>query len=288
MSVRHFWLRNAVGSTVDLMSRSLFLYKPTGLGYTRSMTFQRVAEGFFATSLNRLGQSAMAGEIVFAGSDPYSEYAELMDWIATAGSLQLGYSPSGDSENTFWAAAQIDAVAKAERTVGSGVLRVPVSVRLTGLWSRITPIVAEIAPTASPLTYPQTYPRVYGTAIAGSYSFTAGGHEPAAFGVVCEGALTNPVLSLVRDDTSTTIGVMALTATVASGATLVYSSVPLSDGVWVQSSAGTLTDMVSSLDLTKNNFFRAPVGIPCTITLTADDTISTTAMLSIYEFFVSV
>ena len=55
MSVRHFWLRNAVGSTVDLMSRSLFFYKPTGLGYTRSMTFQRVAEGFFATSLNRLG-----------------------------------------------------------------------------------------------------------------------------------------------------------------------------------------------------------------------------------------
>ena len=282
--MRQFWLENSIGQTVDLQGQTFF-HLPSGLGVSIEHDFGRSSDGFFTSTRSELAQGNIVGELVF--KDGYTGYKTLVDWLFVGYKIMLIYKPI---DTDYLRDIEIESVDKGELVAG-GWLNCPTSLRCASPWYKRLPVRIDLTPDdgASYKEYPAEYPMEY--AVSGdinSADVTAGGHIEAALSISIPGPLESPLITLRRKSTDEILGRVNLEGvTISSAETLLFSSRHGVMGI-TKATSTTTTDLIEYVDLNDNNFFRLPVGVPCTLTIGSDTAIEQVASIQVYEYYKAV
>lgn len=289
---RQFWLENEQGERISLNGEhGWLLSQPSGLGYTSGVSYANLKNGFFTpTTEDRPRQASVAGELVFFGRDPYTQYRFFADWILKAQTLYLLYIPR---TTLYRRRVALQYLTKTERE-RYGVLTVPVA--LYGLTPWYLPAVSDGIPSVDVVEDPfrldddgslfdedvfDTEP-LYMRRV----TVTPEGQLPAAFTITVEGPLTRPAVQVTRVSDGTTVGRCELAASFKSGETFAYSTVP--DDCYIEKRFGADTEPASLLDdvtdLTEGIYPLLTPDEAVTITITSDDGITGAARIEIHDF----
>ena len=290
--IRKLFFQNTAGDRYGLNGeRGVFATGLGGFGFTLSPSFADLSRGFFVpVSDEAEPQGTVTFTLVFTRS-PYTAYAELSNWLASAGTVTVVYNPTGAQE--YYRDVIINFLQKGELTE-VGWLEVPASLYQCTPWYKPVPTSLTLegsgADERKRYTYRYTKALIYGADSTSNLSGTiaGGGHIPGALTMALTGGITNPKLRLVGDVTGRTYGVCSVTAALAPSDTLLFSSRYEDSYVRKRSAAGVETDLLDVLDLSSTPFFHIPVGEPCTISVESDAAITGSADLKIYYYYRSV
>ena len=281
--MRQFWLENSIGQKIDLQDQN-FLHLPSGLGVTIEHDFGRSSDGFFTATRSELSQGNVVGELVFRQG--YAGYKTLVDWLFVDYDIMLIYRPI---DVDYLRDIEIEAVDKGELGTG-GWLTCPVSLRCSSPWYTRLPVRIDLTPTADDSKrYPASYPMRY--ALSGdinSADITAGGHIEAALSISIPGPLDAPMITLRLKSSEVILGRVNLPdIEIGADESLLFSSRHGSMGIWRVTTAETI-DLIDYIDLMDNNFFRLPVGVPCTLSIGSDIAITQAAAIQVFEYYKAV
>lgn len=286
--MRKFYLQNSIGVRKDLQLKSFFFNSPKGLGLSNKANYEQLGDGFYANSFLEAEQINIVGEIAFLES-AYDDFQDLIDWIYSGYDLSFIYAPDGSTE--YYCDIDIDYIEKEEIDNETGCLHCPVSFLGKTAWYKTTPTILNftIDPDADYMKFDfiteSRFPR------GNSYNaidVSTSGHYPAYIKLTIDGAISNPVISLVNNVTGAIIGKVDLTGTtVESGEILMYSSVPENSYIKILSADGAYTDLVDSIDLSYDNFFGVPFNASCSLKLEFTGS-PTEATIYLYNYWRSV
>lgn len=291
---RKFYLSSASGERYGLNGeRGVWLTDPSGLGIVLSPGFANARNGFFAVVLtDEVPQGAVYGTLVFTGGSPYDDYQAFVNWALAAGDgLSLVYAPTPTAE--FYRGVTLSSLSKSE-------IRRPgwLSCELTLLggtpWYKPTQLRIDLTPdSATGMRYPWRYApeTVYPVDVNGSMRalLNAGGHIPSALVMTYTGAALNPTLRLVGAITGTDYGRLALTAKLAAGDRLEYSSRYLNTYIRRVAADGSVEDLIDYVDLAYEPWLRLPLTEPATFYMTAEGpSLPGDAKVKIFDYYWSV
>ena len=286
---RKIYLENQTGERVALNGENgLWLVDAEGFGAENENSYADYGYGFFVnTNAKNHPQQTVTGTLIFQGTDTLAVWQEFAAFALTATKLYIVYVPVR-ADREYRRQAEIKFLTKGERKVN--YLEVAASFICLTPWYRLTPVNASMQKQSENAA---RYSWRYGTTVYGrsggdgiSAEVTAAGHLPSAVVFEFDGEIVNPVLKLT-DENGETIGECALAASTETGEQLVISTL-YTDSYARKISNGTETDLLSTLDISKEDpFFRIPVGKTCDITVSSDST-SGTAKVSVYDYYRSV
>ena len=291
-SIRKLFFQNSKGQQWGLNGdRGLYASNLSGFGQTLSPNFADLGRGFFSVVDDRSEpQTPLAFTLTFTRS-PYETYSQLMDWLASAGTITIVYAPTG--ARTYCRDVTISFVQKGELNP-VGWLECPCSFQSITPWYLPVPSKMELIDASHlPIkryTYQYTPDLMYGSdgvdAVAGSIPKT--GHIPAAIELSYRGSVVNPSIRLVGRITKKVHGVCAIQENFAPNDILKFST--RYRGAYVKKvyPDGTEKDLLNHVDLRLNPFFRIPVDEPCDISIESETGATGYADLLIYYYFRSV
>lgn len=286
--MRRLYIQNAAGDKKDLTQKTHFLHAPSGLGFSRTATYERPQEGFYQNVNDQSDQINIVGDLVFAEKG-YEDYRDFINWLLSGQDLKFIYSPFGAEE--YSCAVDAESIGKTEIDKQSGALICPMSFRAKTPWTRINPIILNFALNEdsgykkSPYKYPYRYSRSNASNVI---DYTAQGHYLASIVLDAQGEMTSPKLTLLNKYTGETLGRLFFEDfTVGADERLYYSTSPNDSGVWLIAADGGKTDLSPNLDLAYDSFFCLPPGVACQLKLEFTGT-STASTLYIEEHFRSV
>lgn len=290
--IRQISLQNAAGQRYGMNGqRGVYASTISGMGFELDPDFADLGRGFFIVSGDEAEpQGAIAYTLTFT-RNPYSEYQAFVDWVSAAGALTLLYNPAGSQE--YCRSVSIASIQKGELN-RVGWLEVAISLTCHTPWYLPVPsamaLEAEDAAITRRYTYQYSPQLGYGsdTATALSGTIPKSGHIPAALELTYYGQISNPVIRLIGKTSGRTYGVCAPAAVLGPTDMLKFSTRYESSYVKKVSAAGEETDLLDTLDLRQNPFFRIPVEEACTISIACDGTISGRVDLLVYYYFRSV
>lgn len=289
---RKFYLENAAGERRDLNGRErIYFTEPVGLGITLAQSYADLGSGFFSPiSTGSEPQQQPGGTLNFTGPDPYADYRELINWMSEADELVLVYVPYGTEE--FYRRVDINYLSKGELNLIRWLI-VPLSFNVLTPWYKATPSKLTLATsTGNELryTYYYTSELVYGSSSTAAMSadVAKGGHVPAAIRLSYTGSILNPRIALIGAQTGKTYGICSIGVQLGNSETLEFSTLQRDSYARVRYPSGEAKDLLDSLDLSTEPFFRVPLSEPCTLEITADDIFTGTADLQVYYYYRSV
>ena len=280
--MRKFYIQNGNSQMYNLNDKnSYFFSSPTGLGTSRSITYNTDGSGFADVAESTADQINIVGEIIITSS-PYSRYRTLADFLIQSDRLVLIYSPTDGQE--YYINVKLEYITKSE--IQGGTLTCPVSFKALSLWYRKSPqrySIVQPLTVSNPFRYPCAYPMQYTVDAATENTITAGGHIPAAVDIYIKGELVNPVIEL-KTTTGRLIGRMRLKGTVPAKKYLhLCTKYNGEAGVWVDG-----VDSINNITLSDNTFFRLPQGTPCVLSVTDDSQADTDVTVYVYEYYLTV
>lgn len=287
---RLFYLENEIGERKDLNGvENIWLKNPTGLGINTSGNFADIRKGFFSRISGDIEpQGEIIGDLEFRlENDPYEDYRELVNWLSQDYELYFVYNPYGDRE--FYRTIEINYFTKTEKEF-SGLLYVNFSFACLTPWYDFFPFDTKIDHAAAgykryDFSYNYTYPA---SIQLGTIYNKSTGHIPAAITLEYEGTLINPSITITGVDTGTEYGSCDISASLISTDKLIYSSRYGVSKVQKESAAGVITDLIGSVDISKNPFPKLPSSEYCSIVLSSSATIVNDADIKIYNYYRSV
>ena len=150
--MRQFKLINARGVEFDLMRKDAFFHIPDGLGYTVYNEYI-VAGSAFVPIASDETQTVIAGEMVFAG---YEQYSEFIAYVTD--DMTLGYKPQG----TTWYYKDVTMQSIGKSEIGSsGRLICPVNFAPSGQWYRTQTFEQAQVDSGAGKVYDYAYPYTY-------------------------------------------------------------------------------------------------------------------------------
>ena len=280
--MRKFYIQNNKGSRIDLNDKnSYFFSSPTGLGSTRTVTYNTDGSGFADVADSTTEQINIVGEIIIT-RNPYSGYRSLADFLIQSERLVLIYSPTDGQE--YYLDVKLEYITKTE--IQAGTLTCPVSFKGLSLWYRKSPKAYSIVQpltVANPFRYGCRYSMQYTVDALTDNTIRAGGHIPAALDIYIKGRLVNPVIEL-KTETGKSIGEMRLSGTVPQKKYLrLCTKYNGEAGIWVDG-----VNSINSINLTDNTFFRLPQGTRCILSVTDDSQADTDVTVYVYEYYLTV
>lgn len=130
----------------------------------------------------------------------------------------------------------------------------------------------------------------YGGDAAGTMSATIepSGHVPAAVVLRYTGAITNPRVRLVGDETGIVYGICAINTSLNPGQTFELSTRYEDSHVMLIDGDGTETSLLGDVNPAYEIYFRCPTTESAVLTLESDNAFSGEATLLVYTYFGSV
>lgn len=287
--MRKFYLENSAGERMSLNDETgIFLKNPSGMGITMGTEYADLKHGFYAISNTDTDpQSTLAGDLVFHGASPYDTYKRFADWLARTESLTLIYAPSTVE---YRRKVSLYYLTKTELE-GARWMTCPVAFQGLTPWYTATVTAIQLQELDDDVLRCDYDGSVQGDAILADRAIPGasgvlqpGGHIEAAFRLKYTGALTNPVITLVGQNTGKEYGRVVLELTIAEGESLIVSTEYDDSGVWVIRN-GVAEDALSAVDLAYDPYPRAPVTEPCTMTLESESAITAAAVVTVFYFF---
>ena len=311
--MRKFYLENQNGERIPLNNETgIFLYEPEGLGIEYNHSYGESGSGFFLrvkdgvsqleTSftlvfepgemlITNTGNRAIAGEAV-AGiaivgevpdlviESPYERYKKFLDWIYTAEELFFIYCPYGQDE--YYRRIEIKSIEKTELDK-YGSLQPTVSILPMTPWYLPAPIninFGEDQTNAMRFTYTYNGDLIYGVGTRDyTADITAKGHIPSAVKITFRGQVENPVFTLRGSSTRKVYGQCIITGSFGSTDTIEFSTAEQDSYVKKIDGNGDETDLIDSINITTNPFFRVPLSEPCEVTLSGNSILGRISML---------
>ena len=286
--MRQFYFVNNDGQRYQLQNGTTktFLWQPGGLGFGYDISYKE-SNGFFFNMNTSVEQVAKTGVLVFHGTDPYSDYKALMDYLAKSTGLRLAYAPKN---NWYYVDIDVESVDKTEieldGTLQCSIVMMPKTPFYLPYEMNID-LSGDLGTSIKQYDYKYDY--VYSnTAVAGEIEFEIPAQMDSGLEITIPGAISAPSMEFFANGVK--IGEIDLTSiSVQVGEYVRYSSVPISAGVYLYS-GGAEADITSQIGLNADypTFFLLPPNQTIKAVLQADVLTGTTASLKVYEYFRSV
>ena len=316
--MRLFYFENQNGERVKLNNETgIFLYNPSGLGMEFSHGYSESGTGFYLRIKDQVAQNetgftlvfepkwmlvgendgsnivgravvglaTVGGKIISKSEGPYERYRKLLDWIFASEELYLVYCPYGNNE--YYRRIEIRSIEKTELDK-YGSLQTPVSVLPLTPWYLPSPLhvnFGEEDDEAMRHTFYYTSELIYAV---GARDYTANiaanGHLPSAVKFTFKGQVNNPSFILRGGNSRKIYGQCDVTGDFVSTDTLVLSTAEQDSYIKKIDANGVETDLLDSIDITKNPFFRVPNTEPCEVSISGDN-ISGDASMLLYVYY---
>lgn len=286
--MRQFYFVNNDGQRYQLQNGTTktFLWQPGGLGFGYDTSYKE-SDGFFFNMNTSVEQVAKTGVLVFHGTDPYSDYKALMDYLAKSTGLRLAYAPKN---NWYYVDIDVESVDKTEieldGTLQCSIVMMPKTPFYLPYEMNID-LSGDLGTSIKQYDYKYDY--VYSnTAVAGEIEFEIPAQMDSGLEITIPGAISAPSMEFFANGKK--IGEIDLTSiSVQVGEYVRYSSIPISAGVYLYS-GGAEADITAQIGLNADypTFFLLPPNQTIKAVLQADVLTGTTASLKVYEYFRSV
>lgn len=292
--MRKFYFENQIGDRINLNNEDgIFLYEPSGLGLEYENEYGKSESGFFMRIKDEIAQNATEFTLVFPPNEycesqyePYERYRRLIDWIYSATELYFVYCPYGTYE--YYKKVDIETIEKSELDK-YGSLRPKVSILPLTPWYLPAPININFGGDDDEhvmrhtFTYDEYLHYGVGTS-AYAADITMKGHIPSAVKITFQGQVINPSVTLRGSVSRTVYGKCSITGEFHQDDTFILSTAEQNSYVKKIDSQGVETDLLDSIDITTNPFFRVPTSEPCEISIAGDSIYGKASML-LYVYY---
>lgn len=306
--MRLFYLENELGERKPLNDEEdIFLYNPSGLGIEFDNDYNKSGTGFFTRIKNGVSQTSADFSLYFMPNtrSPYQLYRELIDWISRSTELYFIYCPQNsvssvpeaisffeqfDSQEVdkYYKKIEVSTIKKGEIDK-EGVLICDVSLLpLTPWFLKLAPSFGVTRESEDAMCYDFDYTDdlIYavGSTNYSTEAISANGHMPAAIKLEWHGLVTNPTITLRGYNTRTIYGVCSILGTFLSSDRIVLSTTEQNSYVKKIDSSGNETDLLDSVDITLNPFFKIPLEEPCEIIVDGENILGE-GILLLYDYY---
>lgn len=283
--MRKFYLEDQNGERVPLNNETgIFLYNPEGLGIEYSHDYGESGSGFFMRIKDGVSQLETSFTLVMPpdgfSESSYERYKKFLDWIYKAEELYFVYNPYGNNE--YYKHIEFRSIEKTEYDK-YGSLQPKVAIVPLTPWYLPNPIhinFGEESEYALRFDYEYTDELVYGV---GSQDYTAEvesvGHIPSAIKLTYKGQVINPIFTLRGAATRKVYGECKVDGNFVSTDTIEFSTAEQDSYIKKIDKNGVETDLLDSIDITTNPFFRIPLSEPCEVTLSGEGILGKITML---------
>lgn len=280
--VREFYLENEFGQRFSLMDieKGCLLTNPEGLGFSRTMEYEQVADDF-VENINKLNQALIQAEVNFI---TYDNYKKFVNFVLAAKSLRLIYLvPSGQTTEEYFKDITISELTKTE-IKQNGVMTETITMDSLGLWNKKSDIIYNISTGSNEVRWDFRFPSEFISYSNRQIIYENTGHKDASFLLEIPGYVLNPTLTIKQN--GQTLNSISITNTIALGETLYYCTKPSDMYIYKIDSNNVKTNLFSTLNINNTNFFELPQG-SCEIILTAENEINS-AKLTIYQEYIGI
>lgn len=288
--MRKFYIEDQKGERIPLNNETgIFLYEPDGLGIEYGHDYGESGSGFFMRIKDGISQKETTFTLVFEPSEtdpPYERYKRFLDWIYSAEELYFVYCPYDSNE--YYKRIEIRSIEKSELDKYASLQCATTIVPLTP-WYLPAPIHINFGgdqeDNAMRFDYYYTDDLIYGVGMRDyTAEITAKGHIPSAMKITFKGQVTNPVFTLRGMSTRKEYGVCSITGSFVQTDTIEFSTAEQDSYIKKIAADGTETDLIDSIDITKNPFFRVPLSEPCEVILSGESILGEASML-LYVYY---
>jgi hypothetical protein len=283
--MRKFYIENEQGERLSLVDvNNLWFNLPSGLGIGMHNAYSQVKQGFYSLVESSEEQAEITGVLVFRAEKTEQSFIEITDKLFKSKELNLVYIPYGDKE--YYRQICITSIQKSEKRMNR-FLECPV------IFTALTPwadryshhFIFTTGETEDGKRYDYRYDyRYIPSFLPNSVDFKIQGHYPADLQLTIKGAMSNPVLTLLKG--AEIIGRLDLTGVdVASDEYLIFSTKANNPGVWI-SKDGVMTDIIDLVNLSEyTTFFQIPNNEQVRAEIIADGINDTWATLNVNQYY---
>lgn len=246
MNIRKFKLINSDGESYDLTVHSHFLHTPSGLGFVRDTTYQRLGTRY-AILDDAFAQGQIMGEVFFPHPKSYDKYFEFVRFCQNT-PLYLSYTPNNTE---FLREVRVSSVEKTELTVGG--LNCPIVLDCLSLFYKRELINADGSVTGGGKVYNYTYNYTYSTSMANTIEINSDSYSESPCTVIVFGEAINPVWRHYVNNILVATG--AIDGTIPSGQKLVIDTTQTPYSLTRKDGANRIVaDMYSASDFSTQRF----------------------------------
>lgn len=274
--MRKFYIENEKNERFSLWGNRVYMVDPTGLGIRREASYIRIGNSFLRNKMH-ISQSKIGGTIEFIGADANKKFNEFYNFCAAANALHLVYDPGDGVE--YIRDIDIAEVGKTERTGGTLPISIDFACKSLYYLRNNNRFIFEV--TEDEKRYDYAYDFTYGDYGTYQAAINNNGHAPAPLECAIYGYCVNPAIHIIKDDK--TLYEVEFPISVEEGEYIRYST---RDGMLEATlvSGSNETNLMHLLDITKDNFFKIPVG-DCEIVFTSDSASTNVIAVTVYKMF---
>lgn len=259
-------------SLTDFTNQS-FIPSLKGLGYENSFTFIRVGNKF-KTDYKELTQGVLSGTVIFKS---YENYRALITFIENANSIRLIYKPL-DVE--YFRDVELGALSDPIRRAST--TEVEITLHCNSLYYTENQEVFSVEAIEGQSQYDLVFDYVFNDYATAEVTYTNPGHVDSEMLVEFYGYLNNPKIELYVNNALKYE--VTFNIEVEANQKLIYSVRDSNMYVLLEDELGVQTNVVSCLDITKDNYFKIPRGVS-SIRVGADSSIFTKIMFTIFTAY---
>lgn len=246
MNIRRFKLINADGVWYDLTVHEHFLHTPSGLGYQRDTTYQRLGTRF-AVLEDAFAQGQIMGDVFFPHPKAYDKYFEFIRFCQNT-PLYLSYKPS---EVEYFREVRVSSVEKTELTVGG--LNCPITLDCLSLFYKRELINADGEITTGGKVYNYKYDYRYSSSMINTVEIQSDSYTDSPCIIYVFGEAINPIWRHYVNNVLVATG--AISGTIPSGQKLVIDTTITPYSITRKDMANRLiADMYSASDFSTDRF----------------------------------
>ena len=232
----------------DFQQKS-FIPSLKGLGYKHNINFIQIGN-YFKKDYKEVAQGELSGTIVFSS---YQHYLDLISFVESADSIRFIYKPI-DTE--YFRDIEVRGIE--DPTKSGGLVEAEISLFCKGLYYTENEQIFSVEEIDNPSQYDLVFDYTFNDYATADITFVNNGHTPAELIMEFYGALINPSVALYVNNVLRYQ--VDFNVTIDAGSKLIYCVKDGNNYVVVQDDLGVQTNAKSSLDITKNNFFKIPRG----------------------------
>lgn len=258
--MRKFYLENEYAQRFDLQDpyNAAFAFEPGGLGMTNDAGYVRIGDGSFVRNYLHNAQDRISLTMVFAQPSAYDNYQRLVNFALSARTLRLVYIPSTSRQLEYFREVEIASVEKSE--IGQdGTLHAPVTFNCFTLYYTANDTKFVVEPIEGESRYDMRYDFMFNDNAAFGVDILNDGHTEAAIQLEVNGPTEYPSLELMDRDGSP-IASIDFPYVIQAGETLHYSTRDVALYGYIQHANGSETNIVPTMGLENDNFFKVPIG----------------------------
>lgn len=275
--MRKFYIENERKERFSLWGNRVFMVEPSGLGIKHDATYIRIGNSFLRNKKLQVAQAEVGGKIEFLEPGANKKFNEFYNFCAAASSLHLIYDPGDGKE--YIRDIDISEAGKTEKT--GATLPITVKFKCKSLYYLRDNNSFLFESDSSEKRYDYRYDFAYSDYGTYEAAINNNGHVEAPFDCIINGYCANPSISIIKDDE--TLYEVVFPIAIEEGEYVRYSS---RDGMLEATlvSGNKETNLMNILDITKDNFFKIPVG-NSTIVFSSASTSTNIVTITIYKMY---